>query len=285
MQAIEREPMEPEKLDSRSFFGVLLFGAMCAAVAFFWTVSLYEPEPRAEGSKGPPPPRWQTPPRTLMAQARYEELAADARALRREGSRDPEAWMYGAFAHEALAAEPGLDAVEHRAMARALWEELLEASRRAIDNPDRLSRPYNTLYYEGWALQRLGRPVIARERFGAFAARQLGRLGVLSDFNLACYLALAGDHAGALDAWHNEMVGSPSTGMKWAVTDPDLDAIRDDLWALDLRYHGWRRVVELEWAERRARARSPGDTSFYPPRPGRDAERTRERRGPRGERR
>jgi quercetin dioxygenase-like cupin family protein len=47
-------------------------------------------------------------------------------------------------------------------------------------------------------------------------------------YNLACFRALAGDPAGALDALERAAEMDPEQVRKWAENDSDLDSIRDD---------------------------------------------------------
>lgn len=210
-----------------SFAGVLLFAGICASAAFVWTI---ERSPGASVAQEPgrvrdPDPSWGNRARSLLVRGRYEELAEAARGRMQRAPHDGEAWQFAAFALEAMAELPGLDAMEHRANAQSVWDELLERSRprggrSAFRNPD---------YFAGWALTGLGRPFAARERFGRFAAFFTSRVDMRSDpYNTACYLALAGDFEGANAAW-TEAARRRRIDVVWAMTDPDLDAIREDL--------------------------------------------------------
>lgn len=210
-----------------SFAGVLVFAGLCAAVVFVWTIER-SPEASLERESRrmrDPDPSWGNRARSLLAQGRVEALTEAARARMQRVPSDGEAWLFAAFALEALGEGPGLEAMEHRAHALSVWEELLERSRSrggrsAFRQPD---------YFAGWALTGLGRPFAARERFGRFADFFTSRVDMGNDpYNTACYLALAGDLEGANEAW-GEAARRRRVDVVWATADPDLDAIRDSL--------------------------------------------------------
>lgn len=256
------EPVGPESVDARSFFIVLLIGALCGAAVFVWTVSSEPVAVRLVSSAGPDPaPGWGSRfARPAFEEGRYEALAASAAARRRDWGRDPEAWLFGALAHEAMASEPGLRAIEHRAAAERLWSELraLAADRdRDGDGIADFQRPIaNSAYLEGWALAGLGRPVMAQERFGRFLEQMRPRAGQrIGAYNRACYNALAGQHAEAVRLWRVSFATGQIGDRRWGVVDPDLDPVRAELWQADLGYRVWRLRVE---AERRGEGRARG---------------------------
>lgn len=247
----------PAPVDARSFFVVLLVGVLCSSAAFVWTLSRVPAETRpaaASLAESDPTPGWgQRYARPAFTSGRYEELAASAHARRRDWGRDPEAWLFGAFAHEAMADEPGLRAMKHRATAERLWAELLAITTGGDvdgDGDADLRLPIrNEAYLQGWALTGLGRPVMARERFGSFLdqtrSRGKERIGA---YNLACYSALAGEHADAVRLWRVSLQTGQIGDPRWGSVDPDFDEVRRELWHSDLAYRAWRLLVDEERA-------------------------------------
>lgn len=104
-------------------------------------------------------------------------------------------------------------------------------------------------YLEGWALAGLGRPVMARERFGEFLSQKRSVPGRrIGAYNHACFSALAGDTDGAVRLFRTSMRSGQIGDARWGVVDPDFDGVREELWHTDLGYRAWRVFVEAERA-------------------------------------
>ena len=185
-------------LSVQAFAAVLCFGLLAGAGAFVWTIEKAPiAERRSDRGRGSrdADPAFGSKARQMYALGGDYELAVAAKARRDNLPGDPEGWMFGAFAHERLGAQPGLIALKHRAEAGRLWEGLLEWSR------DPMRRWRGSEYYEGWALLGLGHPVQARERFGEhLRTARPSPVGILH-YNNACYLAVAGDAERAQNEW------------------------------------------------------------------------------------
>lgn len=214
-------------ISGRAFAAVAVLAAAVSGSVFVWTIDrgLPEGERRARGvDASESDPSWGGRARLMYERGQYRTLIQSARDRIQRAPTDGEGWLFAALALEELGDRPGLRAMEFRAQALQVWEDLYERTRRpsagALRNPE---------YFAGWALLGMGHPVMAREAF-ARHADFYAEGGPRRDthYNRACYLALAGEGDAALEAWALAAFhGSIEPG--WAPADPDLELIREDL--------------------------------------------------------
>jgi len=110
--------------------------------------------------------------------------------------------------------------------AREQWERLLALE--DDENAERSGRRL-TLYQQARARVGIGQPERARPILLDLASsieRSEQGPGGVNAYNLACYLALAGEHQRALEQWETALRGGFAEGSAWWRVDPDLDSIR-----------------------------------------------------------
>lgn len=229
-------------VETGTFFMILLFGLAAGVGGFVWTLEQTKPSElmRTGSVLGPidPDRGFVNRAQQLYAIGRYRDLA-DAGEKRRESwPTDLNAWLLPAFALERLGELPGQQGMIDAGEARLLWAGLLEKTQ------GRTGLVRAPLYYEGWALLGMGHPLEARERFRRFA--ELTGSGSLSasEYNRACYLAIAGDLDGARSAWSRAARAHTESRQRivlpWALTDPDLEPIHGSL-----EFQAWRAFIPL----------------------------------------
>lgn len=250
-------------VEAGTFFFILLLGVLAGAAGFLWTLETTESKNIIRVGDGPLGSA--DPDRGFVNKAQWLYAKGDDQAViqagiirRQDWPADPNGWLLAAFAHERLADEPGLGAMQHRAAAENLWQELLDQSRDSSAN-GRVPP-----YYQGWALMGLGRPLPARESFGRWSDVASVRFLSSNSYNQVCYLALAGDHEAALAAWVNTVLRSRRLP-QWTDSDPDLESLHGtfefEIW------RAWRRLIQEGAADRRAESLRDGMPP--PPVPGR----------------
>lgn len=227
-------------LSVRAFAAVLCFGVLAGTGAFVWTLEV-APESERRGRPSlraaEPDPAFGAKARQVYALGGFAALA-DAAAVRRQTlPGDPEGMLFGAFAHERMSRFPGLGALEHAAEADRLWADLLDWSR------DPMRRFAASEYFEGWALLGLGRPVMARERWGVhLETARPSPVGIVH-YNTACYQSLAGDAEAAQTQWRRAALGE-GLDLMWSRRDPDLELIAGTF-EFEVWYH-WQRLRREE---------------------------------------
>lgn len=213
-------------LEASTFTAILLVGLVVGVGGFIWTLERTPPQAfrRSVSVLGPRDPDQGFTGRAqqMYAAGQYQALIEAGKIRRSTWPRDLTGWLLPAFAHEKLADQPGLEAFAHRASAKDLWAELLQNSR------DQSVPVQNPLYYEGWALLGLGEPMMARERFARFAEQTGTGMLSASQYNRACYLALAGDLDGARTTW-SRAAPRQRVSPAWAMADPDLEPLHGTL--------------------------------------------------------
>ena len=264
----------PEAFSTKQFIGlelstfvfILLVGLLAGGGAFVWTLERADPAAFIARDRGrdDPDPAFGNRVRQFYALGGYSLVAEACETRREEMPSDAEAWLYGALAHEHLAQRPGLDALEDKTRAIRLWEGLYQKS---VDRSTRLRG--GRRYMQGWALQGLGRPMLANELFREhFENTQASTLG-LDSYNRACYLAIAGEHDAAQHAWARA-ARRQNLQPGWARADPDLESLQGTY-----AFQIWERYYTLtrrsEW--RRLRPPAAPGTNGTPPiaPPARDA--------------
>ena len=265
---MNRTTRKPGGVSPGGMLGVVVVALMCGVLAFAWTIEnspLKGTARRAAFLRGPidPDRGWGSLARRLLASAQYETLADSARNRIQTWGHDPEAWLFAGFAEAAMADRPGLDAITARVNARQTWARLLArcepwreyADPRGVidweaynDSGNAPRGAFASPYFAGWALLGLGRVTEARERFARFSDQfQHRRDRPGSDYNRACYAALAGDVIDARAAWIRACTNGAIDPV-WGAADPDLEIL-----------HGG---AVFEWMLRFAQQRvSPGGRS------------------------
>lgn len=248
-------------VEAGTFFFILLLGALAGTAGFLWTLETTESKDLVRvGASGPTDPDRGFVNRVqgLYEKGDYRAVIEAGAIRRRDWPADPNGWLLAAFAHEQMGTEPGLDAMRSRAAALHLWQGLLDRTHSVA------TQGRAPLYFEGWALMGLGRPLPARDRFGLWAQRFNAVSLSSNSYNQACYLALAGDHESALAAWVNTVLRSQRLP-EWTDSDPDLESLHGtfefEIW------RAWRRLIQEDAAARRAESLRDGVSP--PPAPGR----------------
>ena len=91
------------------------------------------------------------------------------------------------------------------------------------------AKPGEAFQPSPWELGFRGAHMEPREAV-AYVEEHMGEYpdAAATHYNLACFRALAGDPAGALDALERAAEMDPESVRKWGENDSDLDSIRDD---------------------------------------------------------
>ncbi|MEZ6232832.1 MAG: hypothetical protein R3B68_01465 [Phycisphaerales bacterium] len=160
--------------------------------------------------------------RQLAAEGDWNGVSRESRRILGSNPTHPEALLFRALASERLGRDE---------RAREMWTRLAEAAQMP-----RAARPLGGMswYYQGWALKGLGDGPGARDAFRNLTAQ----MGPATDYNAACYFALAGQDEAALDAFESVMAeyvarlrADPDDqrsqwDYRWMLADPDLDSLR-----------------------------------------------------------
>ncbi|USN99497.1 MAG: hypothetical protein H6810_02135 [Phycisphaeraceae bacterium] len=220
---------------------IALFGAL---LVFVWSVQRSplagtEPAQDRDEWRRDPDLGWANAARRMLVDGEDRNLARSADNRMHRWGYDAEAWLFAAFAYEAMAQRPGLWAMGARSHADDVWEELLLRTEpwreyagrdgvvdwEALADSGKVPRgQFSNAYFAGWALLGLGHPLEASERFGrhlADAATQANMARI--PYNRPCYLALAGDREGAIAAWLRPVTWR-GANLEWATADPDLES-------------------------------------------------------------